>query len=232
MLPYFLRSWHVTLQTQAGATYTLASGPDETLRVKFEIETIIMTEAWTCVLSIYNLAKTTATSILSTAPTPQNPWTYAVPIGAGDIVTVSAGYSYSNSGAFNPNSNVIYKGAVLQAIWERGETLADTVLVLRCINSLAQNMLNFVNKSVAPGATDLDLANNIGTSAGLTLNIDSDSAAALGKNQYSRGQVLRGRPYQLLEPLLKQNALFGWIDSRIAQDQLNIAKPSASWFSG
>lgn len=222
-LANFGRAWNISITTQ-GQTYTLASGTNETLRVQFEIDTQMMMIPWTATVTIWNLSNSTVSSILGSAPTAQTLLKYGVQIVGGEVVTISAGYQYGPSGTFQPSSNIIYQGQVLQAIWTRDEDVVDNKLQLRCITGISQ-FLEFANSSLGPGANNYTALQQITTLA--PNGIDANAQRTLTQQTYPGSLALWGRPSPLISDILKQNHLNGWI----GPDGLHVRQYGADDFS-
>jgi hypothetical protein len=215
-LTNFGRQFSITIQTQDGTTYTLNSSPDIGVRVEFDIELVALMVYQRATLKIYNLNTTTQSQILSSAPSQStilNFLKYGQPVDAGTLVTISAGYTYGLSGAFNAQSSQIYQGNVLQAIWLR-PGVVDSVLELRCVNGIATDALNFVNFGMAKGGNDYQAVKQIAHNSNISpLDIDDGAQAAMSAQTYPGSQAFGTRPFEILRGIGNQNKLLSWIDA-------------------
>src|SRR6185312_16819013 len=125
-LPYFGRSWQLTVNTQTGKTYTISNATAESLRVEFSVDTYALMVYWTANISIYNMSKEDGSSIQGIQNL-NDFWKFNQPLKAGDNVTLCAGYQNNGIAAFSPDANIIFQGRVLQPVWTR-ENVVDLKL--------------------------------------------------------------------------------------------------------
>lgn len=131
-------------------------------------------------------------------------WQFNQTLQVGDDVTVSAGYTNSSQGTFNPNAQVIYQGKVLQQWWTR-DNVVDWKLTIRCCVGLVENSLNFVSKPLSANSTDLDAINAIGKQCGIPIVADDGATAALTNYPHSGPQSLSGKPFDLIRTITAQH---------------------------
>jgi hypothetical protein len=216
-IPFYLRQWAVSVDTQAGDHYvvrSLVGAKEEPLRVTFAIDMYALLAYWTATISILNMSPATAGLISSGNPDLGSFWRFNQPLNAGDTVTVSAGYQTGASGAFSAESSVLYTGKILQAVWTR-ENVVDYRLTLRCVTGLLEDALNFVSFPWRGGATAYDTLNQVCSQAGIPFdNIDDAARQKMENTTYPRGQALHGRPYELIRQITKQSNLTTWVSPR------------------
>ena len=130
---FWLRAWQIKIVTPSG-TYTITNSQYESLRVLFSIDMGVypLTAYWQASVSIYNLSPSIINKILQTSSSLANPVLASQPIAMGDSVSISGGYQYGSSGAWNASSQLLYTGRVFQSILTR-ENVVDYKLTLRCI---------------------------------------------------------------------------------------------------
>ncbi len=174
--PYFGRAWTITVQPMASGskpstvigpggmplpsapafrqgadtsaeTWTISnsSWKEEALRITFDIELVAVNQAyWYADIAIYNCI-------------PEMPRM----IQYGDLVTVSAGYQ-------NPAAGLIWKGPVLQPLWERVDD-TDYRLVLRCVLGLLEDESGQVNVTIPAGMNAYDAVTLVANRAGIQI---------------------------------------------------------------
>ena len=216
-IQYFGRAWLITLQTQAGGTFTLgSSGATNPLRVVFRVESLITgsTAYWPAEVSLYNLNAGTTSQLSAMGiqgATPGQQIDFNQVIQQGDLLTISAGYQFSASGAFAAQSNQIYQGHVFQPRWTR-ENVVDTKLTLRCYLGLLQDALNSISFNVSDGATDYAVVNKISTESKIPIaNITPEAQQILSQTPNPRGQSFNDTPSVLLGKIANENKLQFWL---------------------
>lgn len=209
IIPFFDRQWRVSVDTAAGLHLEVSSSEfADALRVEFAVDTYLLMVYWMCELSIYNMSQAAGQSITGIRDLNAF-WAWNQTLIQGDAVAISAGYKYTNSSTpFDPDRNVVYQGRVLQAIWTR-DNVVDWKLRLRCTVGLMENTINFVNFPWVKGASALDTLNAVCAKAKLTPTIDSDTADLLDSTVYSRGYAIFGRPYEVIDDIIKTAQIAG-----------------------
>jgi hypothetical protein len=218
-LPYFGRAWHIAVDTADGAHLVLSSDQfSEALRVTFSVDMHMRLSYWMAQVTIYNLSNETATQIWKRTPGFGSALGTMLQPGdemrLGDAVAISAGYQSDGSGKFNPSKSVIYEGKILQPVWLR-ENVVDSKLILRLSTGLPGDL--FCSFPVPKNTTDLTTIEQICSQATTPIpinEIDAASRAKLSKTVYSRAQAIHGRALEQIQPIVKQNGLFAWVNKK------------------
>lgn len=244
-IPYFGRAFSIGIDPQNGSPGVLlqSSQATPTLRVLFTVETLLLTLGWQASITIYNLERSLSTAISNGAAYSQAGNINLAMIGAasgvpllqygvspstGDIVTLSAGYQFNSPAGFNPVSNRLYIGSLLQSLKTR-ENVVDTKLTLRCLTNLAALSFGFTSFARSPGQSDYDVVTKIFSPSsqggvGLAIeSIDSASQQALQSAKYPSSQAINGRPFPIISEIARQHNLFSWIGAK----GLNIRSPAS-----
>ena len=220
-IPYFLRTWAVSIKSSDGTTVTVSSDQHPALRVLFKVKTYMLMTVWQAEITIYNMGSQQAAGIVKGAAasnTNNNSqlWNFGKPLQMGDVVTLNAGYE-----ADGGSTNQIYQGNLLQSFQTR-ENVTDTKLVLRCVSNLALNSFASINITRASGQSDWDVLQQIvagaadpqhgNSSPRIPTDIDEASQAALQQSKDPGSQTIRERPLLSLAKIADQNNIFAWMD--------------------
>lgn len=143
-LPLYLRRYSVAIDLPSGPV-TVASDEQEpnVLRCTFDIQQRAFQIFWTAEITLWNLAESLVSDILS-----------AVEFQHVDV-TVQAGYKHSDQGY-----GIVWQGPIFQPLFQRVGTV-DTVLTLHCVLGLGELGRNFISQSFAAGLTQLDITKKI-----------------------------------------------------------------------
>ena len=178
---------------------------------QFEVQSYMGMIHWGANVRVYGLDFSTV-STLSAGMTPTTASTSSsssvlqagTPLQMGNVVTISAGYQ-------NTGASLIYDGFLFQSVWTKENTV-DSKLTLRCDSNLFTDTFADLNFSMGKGASDLDVVNQIVTNIGVPIaNIDATASTILSNNQYSRGQVIYGKPFDQIKQIMRQNLLWSWM---------------------
>jgi hypothetical protein len=215
-LPFFGRQWAVSFLSQSsGKLYTISNaGGQESLRVTFSIDTMLRIAYWTANVSIYNM-DVASSAITPAATNVTEFWKFNQALAMGDKITISGGYSSNpGTGAFNPSTNLLYTGRILQSFKTR-ENVVDWKLNLRCVSALFQDMLNHVSVQGAAGKGDYTDIKTVCGAANIPIDISLPCQQVLEGSPYSRGRVLFGKPFALLKQITDQyeGLMYPWVDS-------------------
>jgi hypothetical protein len=208
-IPYFGRAWQIKLEIQGGPTVVLSSSnTDNPLRTLIKVETAVLNSRyWIADITIFNLNPQLLSAQSGNVPVNEQ-WQFNQQTKLGDIISVSAGFTYSASGAFDPANNLIFKGVVFQPIWTR-ESVVNWKLDLRCILGLMEDTYNVVNFTLGAGATPYDVLSHISRTSGVAIDqVDQDR---LTQQKAPRAQTIMGRPGEALRQLSKDYGLQYWI---------------------
>src|ERR1017187_637839 len=206
-IPYFGRAWQITINTQDGNRYVLSSAipnPNQTtnqqpFKVVFSVDTYMQLVYWRADITIYN-------------PSDSN-----IVVRSGDAVTLSAGYESGDGyGQFSPNNCLLFSGIIFQPIWTR-LNVVDRILKLRCIFGWMEDTLNLLSFNMPAGATFYatlnalaDHANGIG-GPGWAIDADAGAVSKLSGTAVQGTQILDGKPYALVQNIMRQSTLFAWV---------------------
>ena len=171
--PYLGRAWRISVTTEGGDTFVLSSSKMETpLRTVFTITRMVNVVFWEAEIKIYNLNDKALAFFNPNSLNLNSPF---FDLGTG--ISVSAGYQYSSTGLFAPESNQLYNGVIFQPIWTR-ENVIDSCLTLHCLVGLHADSFNFVNRSIRPG-NSYDVAAAVAADAGLKLKVSNSDKQTL-----------------------------------------------------
>ena len=213
-LTFWLRAFQIVLTTKVG-TYTLSNSQHESLRVTFSIDQYIypLKAYWQAEVVIYNLSPAIVSAITQGTTNLQNPIMFATPLNMGDFVSISGGYQYGSSGAWNPTTSLLYNGRVFQSIITR-ENVVDYKMTLRLITALAEDILNVASVPIAKGMSQLDIINQIllGSKNGIPIDQVDDASQNILSNIKQPGSLaIKDRPLSVIQDIVKQNNLYSWI---------------------
>ncbi len=215
--PFFGRAWSTSVDTQDGNHYvvrSLVGEGEEPLHVKFSVEMYALLAYWTAQVEILNMSSSVANNIAAGNPDVASFWKFNQPLITGDAVSLSGGYQSGSSGKFTAESNVLFSGKLLQAIWTR-ENVVDYRLTMRCVTGLLEDALNFVSFPWERRTTAYDTLNQVCAEAGIKYeNIDDPARQALESVSYPRAQAVHGRPYDVIRQIARQHNLTAWVSPR------------------
>jgi hypothetical protein len=222
-IPFFGRAWQLSVDTQDSNHYvarSLVAQDESPLRIAFTVDTYMLLAYWRAEITLYNLAPQgqPLKSGQGQQPNGSNQsggqsLAFNQRIIAGDAVALSAGYENGLAGAFSADACLLFAGRVFQPVWTR-VNVVDSLVKLRCICGLMEDSLNLISFPMAGGATYYDTLNEIGTHAfGLSFSLDADSGSIdkLKQSRYSRAQALHGKPFDLMQDIMRQSTLFSWM---------------------
>ena len=214
------------LNSQLSAAQVAAG--QQPLRIVFSVDTYMQLVYWTADITIYNLSRDSRSIPPGTIQggnvgNANAQWLNAnIQVQSGDAVTLSAGYEQGTYGQFTPNSCLLFSGIVFQPIWTR-VNVVDRILKLRCIFGLIEDTLNLLSFNMPAGATYYDTFNRIAQEAtgdpknpwvvdfGTGSNLDQSAVNRLQNTSLPGAQVLDGKPYQLVQNIMRQSTLFSWV---------------------
>ena len=222
-LSWWLRAFQIQVITPSG-TYTIQNDQNETLKVKFSVEEYIypLKAYWNASVEIYNLTRATTSGINNNATSLQNPFQYTTPLTQGDVVTISGGYQYGSSGAWNAQAQRLYTGRLFQSIVTR-ENVVDWKITLRCITGLAEDIFNKTNISFAEGTNELvkiqtvckSYSQNGGSVNPIPIpngGIDDASSAILSNLIIPGSESVYQRPLDFIQHKAEQHNIYSWLD--------------------
>ena len=214
--PYFGRAWSLSIATQKSGTFTvrsLVADGESPLRMTFAVDTYALMVYWTAQIMIYGLSADTSGAITAGAPNYGDMLTLNQPLAMGDTVNLSAGYESAASGSFDSQANLIYTGRIIQAVVTR-ENVVDYKLILRCAVGLMEDMFNLVSLPIPANTSALEAIQQVCSQPQANLpkvDIDAVAQQKLSQAKLPRGSAIHGKPYEVIQKLVKQCGLFSWI---------------------
>lgn len=174
-LKRFGRAWKVTIENRDGIVISFGTTPPpgnvflpEPLQITFETYQTIQQAFWYCDIVIYNLNAPTEQEILL----------------QGMTVTLDAGYQ-------NQPYGTIFKGTLLQPLWER-ENGTDDKLTLHCVCGLVEVGNNFIAQTIAGGYSQRQIVAQM--AAACHFPLDSSNVDQLSTTKQSRASTYFGQP--------------------------------------
>lgn len=205
-IPLFGRSWKVVVTLQDGTEITLTSDAwePEALRATFDIEFTNFQFAYAD-MSIYNCNAETQQTLIKQY----------------DTLSIYAGYQATA----NQQNQLLFKGEIFQPSWDR-RNVVDFRLGLRAMIGLKQLGYNFNNFAMGPNSSQADVVAKIAQECSAAVGqVDNDT---LNKVRSVRGQIVYGRPMDILTKIAQANNLYFWVD----ENGINIRSLSSQGQAG
>lgn len=193
-IPLFGRAWKLTVQLKSGNVEVLSQSAwdPEALRVTFDVlESTLPSPYWYADVAVYNLNDPARQNLLFNAV-----W-----------LTLEAGYQDGPS-----KSSIIWDGPVLQVIFDR-ENVTDLVMRFNCLAGPWLIEEQFLNTSVGPMSSQLDLVSRMMTQTGgnLDAQVSPKAQAMLAAVKYPRGKTVFGKVSKYIAQMADDQFLSTWI---------------------
>ena len=204
--PFFGRAYQLSVQLTNGDIIIISSDAwePESLRFTFDIHQLAFgagSAFWFADVEIYNCD----------GPIPSGPSSGVnlaqTVIAEGNLVTVSAGYQADGT------PQVIWKGQLLQSIWERVDVI-DYKLTLRCIIGRAFTSQNFINRALSTISTARQQAEYIAQNSLNIIPLNSTELTVLDQvapGQLPGAKTYFGNPHNYLDAIARNNGMLSWI---------------------
>lgn len=192
--PLFGWAWELTIDTapdSAGNTQSIvvssSAWDPEALRIVFEVDLPAYKSLWFAKISIYNMNKSTAQTVLT----------------QGMSVTLKAGYQLQPYG-------IIFQGEIYQPMWEI-EGQVDFKLTLMCYTGLKETIANFAIISGSPGSTQAAIIAKMAAAAFQPITVGAIDTTALSKTAYPRARAFFGDPNDFFDDVASANNMQSWV---------------------
>jgi hypothetical protein len=191
---YFGWAWELTINTtpdadgnQQSIVVSSSEWDPETLRIVFDVNLPAYKSLWFARISIYNMNKATAQTILT----------------QGMSVTLKAGYQTQPFGT-------IFEGEIYQPMWEM-ENVVDFKLTLMCYTGMKETIANFSSVQGSPNSTQAAIVASIAANAFHPITVGAIDTTALSQTKYPRARPFFGDPIKFIDRVARANNMQSWV---------------------